>query len=193
MMGCMSAGNGTFLARGAAAFALVAVALAGCAPPAPPPPPDPPPAPPSPTSEPIAGWAVHDSWPVGNGQPQNIDGVSCDSPDGPWHLVFSGDLAAFGLSSLDAYYDVTFDPATGIGPVTGKERSVTTDGDVYAGGSTGTATRTEEGDGYLIRFETDFKVIWTSPNIVIMPGQETLTGHVSREASIIPATSEECG
>ncbi|MEQ1735668.1 MAG: hypothetical protein ABL886_04610 [Rhodoglobus sp.] len=188
----MSAGNGISLAR-AAVIAVIAVALAGCAPGTPAPPDDPPPASSTPTPEAEAGWAVHDFWLVTNNRPQTIDGVSCDSPFGPWHLTLGGDLEEFDLVSIDAFYEMTIDPATLTGPVTGTEHSVTTGGDTYDGGSTGTATLTEEKDGYLIHFELDYNVIWSSTNVVIMPGQENLAGHITREASITPATEEDCG
>ncbi len=190
-MGCMSAGKGTSLAR-AGAIAVLAVALAACAPPSPPAPPDDPQPSTSPTSEAATGWAVHDFWLVSNNLPQTIDGVSCDSPYGPWHLTLGGDLEDFGLVSIEAFYEMTIDPVTLTGPVTGTEHSVATSGDTYDGGSTGTATLTEEGDGYLIHFELDYNVIWSSTNVVILPGQENLAGHITREASIIPATAEEC-
>jgi hypothetical protein len=190
-MGSMSAGRGTSV-HVAAAIAVVAIVLAGCSTPPPAPPDDPPPATSTPTPEPV-GWAVHDFWLVSNDLPQTIDGVSCDSPYGPWHLTLGGDLEDFQLESITAFYEMTIDPATLTGPVTGTEHSVTTSGDRYDGGSTGTATLTEEGDGYLIHFELDYKVIWSSSNVVILPGQENLAGHIAREASITPATPEDCG
>ena len=186
-MVCMSAGKRSILA-----IVVLAVALVGCAPPSPPPPDDPPPATSSPTPEAV-GWAVHDFWLVSNDLPQTIDGVSCDSPYGPWHLTLGGDLEDFQLESITAFYEMTIDPATMTGPVTGTEHSVTTSGDRYDGGSTGTAKLTEEGDGYLIHFELDYNVIWSSSNVVILPGQENISGHIAREASITPATAEDCG
>lgn len=135
-----------------------------------------------------AGFAIHDGWTLGNGGVQKMDAVSCDSEFGPWHVVASGDLAALGLTSLDASFDFTLDPSSGSGPLTGTESSVTTDGDSYVGGSTGTATL----DGDLITLEYDYDVTWSSPNMIILPGQEKITGHNSHELHVIAATAEEC-
>jgi hypothetical protein len=121
-----------------------------------------------------------------------MDGVSCDSPYGPWHITISGDLAAAGWSSFNAFFDITLDPNTGTGTLTGEERSVTTDGQTYAGPSTGTAVITPEGDGYLIKLEIDFDILWTNPRNPPLPGQERIRGHSSRELHVIGATDQEC-
>jgi hypothetical protein len=72
------------------------------------------------------GYAIHDVWKhKGATTSQNMDGVSCDSPHGPWHIKISGDN---GWSSVNAYYDITLDPNTGNGTLAGEEHNVTTDG-----------------------------------------------------------------
>jgi hypothetical protein len=172
--------TGTYdrFARRAAVTVLVGAAgLAGCASQRNTPPP-PPPA--------VDGYAIHDIWVAGDVQ-QHMDAVNCDSPYGPWHVVISGDLAAGGWSSLDAYYDIVADPTTGTGTLTGEEHSVAVGGDRYDGTSTGTVQVSPGGEGYLITMEIDDNIIWTNPN-----GQEQLGGHKSRELDVIPATEQEC-
>jgi hypothetical protein len=140
-----------------------------------------------------AGYAIHDVWtPKGGAVSQKMDGVSCSSPHGPWHITISADNAAAGLSSFNAFYDITMDPSTGKGTLTGEEHSVTTDGQNYDGKSTGTAAITPEGAGYLIKLEIDFDVLWRNPKNPPPPGQERIKGHSSRELHVIGATGQEC-
>ena len=176
--------------KGILAIAVLAAMLAACAPAGPPTPDDAQPSTSPPIPDPETGWAIHDSWHLANGLDELVDGVSCESPYGPWHLVLSGDLAAFGLSSFDAYYDVTIDPASGSGTLTGSESQTTTSGDTYVGGSTGTATL--DSDATLMSLVIDSVVTWSSPNIIILPGQETIHSHVEHELDVIAATAEEC-
>jgi hypothetical protein len=137
------------------------------------------------------GYAIHDTWTVQNGEIQTIDGVSCESPYGPWHLELSGDLS--GWESFDADYDVRTDPATGKGELTGSELSVDTTGGKYEGTSVGTSTITEAGEGYLMALEIDYDVIWTQPPpFDSAQDQQRLTGHISRQVDIIAATDAEC-
>ena len=139
------------------------------------------------------GYAVHDVWTLRNGFAQHMDGVSCDSPYGPWHIVVSGDLAAAGWSSLNAYYDIVADPNTGKGTVTGEEHSVTTDRQTYDGTSNGTAQVVEDGDKYLIKLEIDYDIVWDTPqDLEDLTGQDKIEGHVARELRVIPATEQEC-
>lgn len=138
------------------------------------------------------GYAIHDVWTLGNGLAQHMDAVSCDSPYGPWHVVISGDLAAAGWSKVDAYYDIVADPNTGTGTLSGEEHSVATNGDTYDGHSTGTVQVTPNGEGYLMKLEIDDDIIWRSQIAVILPGQEHIGGHKSRELDVIPATDDEC-
>lgn len=134
------------------------------------------------------GYAIHDVWTLGNGAKQHMDAVNCDSAFGPWHVVVSGDLAALGWRSLNAWFDIAGDPTTGTGTLTGEEHSVTTGGDSYDGPSTGTATFRPEGDGYLVKLEIDYSLTWRS-----RLGSQPVNGHSSRELRVIPATDEECG
>jgi hypothetical protein len=141
------------------------------------------------------GYAIHDVWTLkGNNGKQNMDAVNCDSPHGPWHVVISGDLAAMGWTKLDAYYDITIDPATGNGTVRGEEHSVTVENHTYDGSSTGTAVMTPDGDNYLIKMEIDYDVTWRTPTGIekYAPGRDRIRGHVSRELHVIPATDKEC-
>ena len=137
------------------------------------------------------GFAIHDTWTVQNGEIQTIDGVSCESPYGPWLLELSGDLS--GWESFDADYDVRTDPATGRGELTGSELSVDTTGGKYEGTSVGTSAITEAGEGYLMALEIDYDVIWTQPPpFDSVQDQQRLTGHISRQVDIIAATDAEC-
>jgi hypothetical protein len=139
------------------------------------------------------GYAIHDTWTLRNGWEQTMDGVNCDSPYGPWHVVISGDLAAAGWSKLDAYYDITADPNTGKGTVRGEEHSVTTSRETYDGMSSGSAEVVPNGDNYLIKLEIDYDVIWDTPSdMEDILGQDRITGHVSRELDVVPATDQEC-
>jgi hypothetical protein len=139
------------------------------------------------------GYAIHDIWTLRSGFAQKMDGVSCDSPYGPWHVVISGDLAAAGWSSLNAYYDIKADPNTGKGTVSGEEHSVTTDGQTYDGTSSGTAEVLPNGENYLIKLEIDYDIVWDTPDdMEDITGQDKITGHVSRELDVIPATDQEC-
>ncbi len=139
------------------------------------------------------GYAIHDVWTPGNGAAQHMDAVSCDSPYGPWHVVISGDLAALGLSSLSAYFDIVADPSTGTGTLTGEEHSVTTNSETYDGPSTGTAQVVPVGDGYLIKLEIDYDLIWDTPDdLEDLLGKDRVKGHSSRQLKVIPATAEEC-
>ena len=139
------------------------------------------------------GYAIHDIWTLRNGFAQHMDGVSCDSPYGPWHVVISGDLAAAGWSSLNAYYDIKADPNTGKGTVSGEEHSVTTDRQTYDGSSNGTTEVLPNGENYLMKLEIDYDIVWDTPNdMEDITGQDKITGHVSRELDVIPATDQEC-
>jgi hypothetical protein len=140
------------------------------------------------------GYAIHDTWDLPNGSEQKLDGVSCDSPYGPWHVVISGDLAANNWRSLNAYYDIELDPATGKGTVTGEEHSVTTESHTYDGSHHGTAQIAPKGtDGYLITMEIDYDLVWDTPDdLEDILGQDKIKGHVSRELDVIPATEQEC-
>ena len=138
------------------------------------------------------GWAIHDVWMAGTLE-QHMDAVNCDSPYGPWHVVASGDLAAAGWSSFNAFYDINANPDTGTGTVSGEEHSVTTNGETYDGSSTGTAQVTESDEGYLIKLDMDYEVIWDTPDdLEDILGTDVLSGHVSRELKVISATEEEC-
>jgi len=139
------------------------------------------------------GYAIHDVWTVGNGGQQHLDAVNCDSPFGPWHVVISGDLAALGWRSLNAYYDITGDPATGTGKLTGEEHSVTLTNETYDGPSTGTAQFSEAGDGYLIKLEIEYDLLWHTPSgMEVLLHQEHIRGHSSRELHVVSATDQEC-
>jgi hypothetical protein len=137
------------------------------------------------------GYAIHDAWQTGNG-PQHMDGVSCESPYGPWHVVISADLAAAGLTKLEAYYDITLDPATGKGPVRGEEHSATTDGFTADGTQTGTAELVPDGDNYVIKMELDDNITLHDPHGPMLPGQDRLTGHKQRQLRVTPATEKDC-
>jgi hypothetical protein len=139
------------------------------------------------------GYAIHDVWTLRSGFQQKMDGVNCDSPYGPWHVVISGDLAAAGWASLNAYYDITADPNTGKGTVRGEEHSVTTDQQTYDGTSTGSAEVLPDGENYLIKLEIEYDIIWDTPNdMEDITGQDHITGQVSRELHVIPSTDQEC-
>jgi hypothetical protein len=138
------------------------------------------------------GYAIHDVWKVGSGPGQHMDGKSCESPHGPWHVVISADLAAYGWASFNAYLDVTLDPATGKGTVRGEEHSVGTNGDTYDGPTTGTAELTPDGSNYLIKMELDHDIVWKTKTAVQLPGQERIKGHKSRELHVVPATKQDC-
>jgi hypothetical protein len=139
------------------------------------------------------GYAIHDIWTLRNGMEQKMDGVSCDSPYGPWHVVISGDLAAAGWSRFNAYYDIVADPNTGKGTVRGEEHSETTERHTYDGTSNGTAQITANGDGYLIKLEIDYDITWDTPeDTEDILGQDKITGHITRDLDIIPATDQEC-
>jgi hypothetical protein len=139
------------------------------------------------------GYAIHDTWTLRNGQLQKMDGVSCDSPYGPWHVVISGDLAAAGWTSFNAYYDIVIDPNTGKGTVKGEEHSVTTERHTYDGTSSGTAVMTPNGENYLIKMEIDYDIVWDTPDdLEDILGQDKISGHISRELDVIPATESEC-
>jgi hypothetical protein len=137
------------------------------------------------------GYAIHDVWKYGD-VPQNMDGVSCESPYGPWHVKITGDNAANGWASFDAYFDIRLDPNTGKGTLTGEEHSKTTDGQSYDGPSTGTAVLTPDGDNYLIKLEIDFDILWRNPRNPPLPGREHIKGHSSRELHVKGATEQEC-
>lgn len=139
------------------------------------------------------GYAIHDTWKLGNGSSQKLDAVNCESPYGAWHVVVSGDLAANGWRSLNAFFDITADPNTGKGTVHGEEHSVTTDNQTYDGPSDGTVVMTQTGDTYLMKLEYDYDIVWHTPGgLERITGQDHIRGHNSRELHVVAATDAEC-
>lgn len=174
------------------AVAAIVVVLTACAPPAPPNPPGPPDPPPSPTPTAEAGgWAIHSTRELPD-VTGTYEAINCESPYGPWHIVI-GTSATF--TAFDAYFDVTLDPTTGKGPLTGVEHTAWPDGlktdGTYAG--TGTIAVTDDPDAARsLTLEYDQTIHWQDPHG--LPGQQdyTNTSHVVRDVEVIPATDEEC-
>jgi len=132
------------------------------------------------------GYAIHDVWqPSG----QHNDAVSCDGPYGPWHIVISGDMSQF--TSFNAYFDITLDPDTGKGTLSGEEHSVDIYGSSADGPSNGTAQIVEDGENYVINLEYDYDIALAYP---AQPwNNQRLQGHNSRQLHVVPATEAECG
>jgi hypothetical protein len=147
----------------------------------------------SPAAPKQTGYAVHDVWLAGSAE-QKLDGVSCKSQFGPWHIVMSADLAAQNLTKLNTFYDITLDQSTKKGTLTGEEHSATAGGDTFDGTAKGTTEIAPDGQNYLIKIELDYEVTWHRANGTSKDpsGNEHMKGHRTRELHVTPATAKDC-
>ena len=129
----------------------------------------------------LGGFAIH-----ATDQAYSYDGVSCESPFGPWHIVITGSATQY--ASHQAYWDVTLDEASATGPVSGEEHSVGFEGlAVYDGSYAGTASLADAGDGYVMKLSIDSQGTLDAGGI-----RTPVSSHLDRELDVIPATEEEC-
>ena len=139
-----------------------------------------------------SGWAIHDSL-----HPEqsaagvtHYDGVSCDSRNGPWHIVVS--FAEPSNILQDVSFDVTLN-ADGIGSVVGTEYSTWDDGLTVNGSSAGTAQLTKVGvaeGSYELLLDYLENVTYTYAGRSWLDSQVEI--HHVKTIKVIPASEAEC-
>lgn len=168
----------------------IALVVSGCAPPTPPTPSDSPTPDPSPSAE-GTGWAINFEENTG-AVIGTYTGLSCDSPYGPWHVVVTTSATT---TAFDVFFDFTADE-TGVGPLTGSERTAWPDGYTSNGTYSGTATIAVTDDPEASRSLTlsyDQTIQLHDPNAITAAEQNrTLENHRVKEMVIEPAAEGEC-